>query len=121
MTKKIRKKRPHSITFTQPSLTRQSFADECDVNQIVERFTRTGHLPPARNPQYGDAPDQTFFEAACIQAEMRSQMADQALESRESDSEAPEAEKGVEDDPKPAPPESAPESASEAAEDERSG
>ena len=31
------------------------------------------------SPQYGEAPDQTFFEAACTQAEIRSQAEDAAL------------------------------------------
>lgn len=30
------------------SLTRQSEAVHCDVNTIIERYTRTGQLPPSR-------------------------------------------------------------------------
>lgn len=38
-----------------PSLTKQSFAEECDINTIVERFGLTGELPTdVRAPQYGD-------------------------------------------------------------------
>lgn len=82
--------RKHALKFTDPSLAKPSFADECDINNIVERFTRTGVLPEQRgNPQYGDAPDQTMYEAACIQAEVRSQEALRAAQA------APEPEEGV--------------------------
>lgn len=38
-----------------PSLTKQSFAEECDINTIVERFGLTGELPTdIRAPQYAD-------------------------------------------------------------------
>lgn len=38
-----------------PSLAKQSFADECDINTIVRNFGLTGQLPdPVRPPQYGD-------------------------------------------------------------------
>lgn len=41
---------------TTPSLTKQSFKDECDINQIVAKFEKTGlvnHL--ARGvPQFAD-------------------------------------------------------------------
>ena len=37
------------------SLTKQSFADECDINTIVRNFGITGQLPDnVRAPQYGD-------------------------------------------------------------------
>ena len=71
-------------------VTQQSFADECDINNIVDMYTRTGmvtHLNPG-NPQYGEAPDITMFEAALAQAEIRSAEA----EGYEYSPEAPEAE-----------------------------
>jgi len=74
MTKK--KTRPHAIKFTEPSLTRQSFKDECDVNQIVKRYTETGminHIPRTK-PQYGDAPEGDFLEAAIVNADIASQI-----------------------------------------------
>lgn len=39
-----------------PGLTKQSFKDECDINQIVKRYETTGQLPDMikTNPQYGD-------------------------------------------------------------------
>ena len=37
-----------------PSRTIQSFAQESDINWIVENFTRNGVLPEQRQPQFGD-------------------------------------------------------------------
>lgn len=37
------------------SKTQQSFKEECDVNRIIDRFSRTGALPLAgRTPYYDD-------------------------------------------------------------------
>lgn len=67
-----------SVKFPEQGLTRQSQADECNINLIVDKFTKTGLMPPSMRgtPQYGDAPDATLFEAACVQAELRSQDAE---------------------------------------------
>lgn len=38
-----------------PSMTKQSFAEECDINTIVKRFGLTGQLPQnVRMPTFGD-------------------------------------------------------------------
>lgn len=37
-----------------PSVTRQEFAQECDVNEIMERFAATGVLPNVGEPFYYD-------------------------------------------------------------------
>jgi len=42
---KFSKKQRHSITFNNPSLTKQSFKDECDINRIMARYQATGLLP----------------------------------------------------------------------------
>lgn len=66
---------PHSISFEGvEDLTRQADVGFCDVTAIVEKFTRTGLIDNLHRaePQYGDAPDQTFYEAACINAELNS-------------------------------------------------
>lgn len=58
----------------EESRTHQSFADECDIDQILGQFARTGvinHLNPAK-PQYGEVPDLSLHEALCAQAEVRS-------------------------------------------------
>lgn len=69
-------RRKHAIYSEQPTMTKQSFKGECDVNEIVARFLRTGEVEVTNQlkPQYGDAPDQTFFESSCIAAEAASQL-----------------------------------------------
>lgn len=63
--------RKHAISFADcEKMTRDSFAEECDINRIVEAYQRTGlinHVPRLQ-PQYGDAPEMSFYEAACISA-----------------------------------------------------
>lgn len=39
---KKQKTRPHSITFTQPTLTQQHSKDEVDINKIMARYIKTG-------------------------------------------------------------------------------
>ncbi|WNK12429.1 MAG: internal scaffolding protein [Microvirus sp.] len=45
-----------SITFPTKGRTKQSFKDECDINNIMGRYSRTGILESQnrRMPQYGD-------------------------------------------------------------------
>lgn len=42
-----------------PSLTRQEFAEECDINVLMARYEKTGAIPPmnAAEPQYLDVAD----------------------------------------------------------------
>lgn len=54
----------HSDTVGE-SLTKQSFADECDINRILERFAITGHVPEnVRAPSYGDFVDIPSYQDA---------------------------------------------------------
>jgi len=48
--------------FKKPSLTKQSFKDECDVNRIVASFQLTGQLPNINElpPQYLDVTEMDF-------------------------------------------------------------
>lgn len=47
------------------SLTQQQFADESDINNIVDRFMKTGHLPdPVSMPQYVDYEGVFDFQSA---------------------------------------------------------
>ncbi|AXH74695.1 MAG: internal scaffolding protein [Microviridae sp.] len=50
------------VQFTQPSRTKQSFKDECDINRIVARFNATGQLPNINEipPQYLDVSEMDF-------------------------------------------------------------
>lgn len=42
-----------AITFKEPSLTKQSFRDDCSIPLMMERYTRTGLLPKRRVSTYG--------------------------------------------------------------------
>lgn len=45
-----------TIKFTKPSMTQQSFKDECDINNIMAKYERTGivdHVSQFQG-QYGD-------------------------------------------------------------------
>lgn len=49
------KRKRVQLQFDQPSLTKQEFAAENDINYIVERARVTGELPQKRTePVYGD-------------------------------------------------------------------
>ena len=47
-----------------PSMTQQSFAEDADINVIVERFGLTGQLPEPLSPQYGDFSEVGDFQSA---------------------------------------------------------
>lgn len=49
----------------EPSMTKQSFKDECDVNVIMKRFERTGILPTpiGGEPRYLDVSAVDYVEA----------------------------------------------------------
>lgn len=53
----------------EASLTEQSFKDQCDINNIVKQYERTGLMPHTRpnQPVYGDISDApSFLEAQNI-------------------------------------------------------
>lgn len=45
------------VQIDEESMTRQSEADEADINTVMARFIRTGQLPSgnSKTPRYGDA------------------------------------------------------------------
>lgn len=54
------------IAFADPSLTKQSFAEECDFNAVMGRWERTGtieHVNPAA-PQFADVSAMPDYQAA---------------------------------------------------------
>lgn len=58
-------RRASDIHFSQPSLTKQSFVPETDINNIMNKYLRTGeihHLTPQKGT-YGIAPSYDFREA----------------------------------------------------------
>lgn len=66
------------------SLTRQSEADSCDINKIMERFDRTGQLPVSmkQNPQWGDARVVDFQTAKQIVIDAENQFKQLPAETR---------------------------------------
>lgn len=67
-------KRKYAKTFTQMSMARQSFKDECDPNRIVESFQRTGLMTHVRRKpgEFFAAPEMDFFSAQLVAAEAAS-------------------------------------------------
>lgn len=61
---KFSKKPRVQVIFTEPSLTKQSFKDECDINRIMARYQATGLLPNINEmpPQYLDVTGLDFQE-----------------------------------------------------------
>lgn len=53
-------------TFNNPSKTKQSFKDECDINNVMLRYEKTGVLPPSTNrqPLYGDFTEVPDYQTA---------------------------------------------------------
>ena len=56
------------ITFEKPSLTKQSFTKECNVNTIMEKYQKTGAIEHVNKNEasYGYASGQDFSEAMAI-------------------------------------------------------
>lgn len=53
------------LVCPEETLTKQSFAEETDINVIVNRFMKTGYLPTAINmPTYGDFADAPDYHTA---------------------------------------------------------
>lgn len=61
------------VVFTGASMTQQHFKDECDINNIIDLYTRTGELPVnAMEMRYADVStfsDYTTMRAAMAQAD----------------------------------------------------
>ena len=79
----MRARKPVRKTFTQPSLTKQSFQDESNVNNIMAKYLQTGLLDHVNEHQgnYGD-----FINAPDYHTAMnRITAADQAFQSMPSE------------------------------------
>lgn len=98
----------------EEKMTRDSFAAECDINNIVETYARTGmvnHLPRTA-PQYGEAPSISFHEAATIAAEIASAK-EEGWEPTPEEKSPPEASQALsEPEEAPAPQDAAPDESS---------
>lgn len=56
----------YSGSGSSPSLTDQSFKDECDINNIIARFHSSGILPQSVDkPMYGDFTDVPTYQESC--------------------------------------------------------
>lgn len=65
---------PEGIDNKEPSRTKQEFAEEADINNIMERYTFTGQLPEGVTGTYGDFSEMgTFHEAQEIVAKAQQQ------------------------------------------------
>ncbi|QCS36699.1 minor capsid protein [Capybara microvirus Cap3_SP_641] len=54
-----------ALRCNDPSLTQQQFKEESDINNIVDLFMKTGHLPtPVSMPQYVDYEGVFDFQSA---------------------------------------------------------
>lgn len=75
--------RKDNVSFSSPSRTHQSFKDECNVNLIMSRFEKTGHLPDMikRDPQYGDFSELPNYQES-LHIVMRAEEQFSALSSR---------------------------------------
>lgn len=60
------------IFFEEPSMTKQSFKDECDINLIMKRFRLTGQITNSIEPSqmtYGDFSDVPDYRTALERVE----------------------------------------------------
>lgn len=66
---------PVKVAFSSsaPSMTKQSFKRECDINHIMSRFQKTGVIEFAKRfePRYGDATGVDFRAAMQLIAEAK--------------------------------------------------
>lgn len=63
----IKRKRPRvQVINTDPSMTKQCFEDECNINKIMSRYEKTGVIEhvAANSPQYGDFSDVSDYQGA---------------------------------------------------------
>ena len=72
-----------AFTSTQPTMTQQQFKDEADINRLVDRFLRTGEVPPVDGrAMYGDFIDVPDGYQAALNAVIEAQAGFDALPSK---------------------------------------
>ncbi len=72
------KKTPVRQAFTEPSLTKQSFKKECDINVIMSKYQKSGLISHinTHEARYGETSAQSFTEAQYLVAEAQSMFAE---------------------------------------------
>jgi phage internal scaffolding protein len=54
------------VKFEEPTLTKQYFKDDCDVNQILKKWLKTGQPPEAKTSgRFGDFSCVDDYQVAC--------------------------------------------------------
>lgn len=59
---KQNKRKRVQITFTQPSLTKQEYKQETDINEIIRKYRATGELPVRSGAIYADLSKITDYQ-----------------------------------------------------------
>lgn len=74
------------IEFLDESLTKQCFAEDCDVNNIMKKWIKTGELPGTDVvPKFGDFTNVSDYQESCnrvIEAQMQFEALDSKIRSR---------------------------------------
>lgn len=67
-----------AIKFIEPTLTKQSMQNECDINQIMAKYQKTGAITHLQNNRanYGFADSITFHECLNIVTKAQSMFAE---------------------------------------------
>jgi len=81
-----------SITFIKPSMAKQSMRDECDINNILKKYMKTGVIDfvNKRSPQYGDFPAYDLKEAMQVVQQANEMFADMPAALRDRFGNSPE-------------------------------
>lgn len=64
------KRRRVAITFTEPSLTKQEYSREADMNTIIKKYRLTGQLPPTKSfGTYADVSNIGDYQSAVMKVQ----------------------------------------------------
>jgi len=85
-------RKAQQLVFTKPSMAKQSMKDECDINNILRQYQKTGVLnfTNKRSPQYGDFPSYDLKEAMQVVQQANEMFADMPAALRDRFGNSPE-------------------------------
>jgi len=63
------KRQDNSLKFKDKSLTKQSMKDSCDINNIINRYKKTGILPESKEGFYADVSEVKDYHQSLIQVQ----------------------------------------------------